>query len=829
MECKFWYMHDMTSNAFTARRKVRCVGCGNYLAAGDYTANQLYAGGLDVISLRCCLVLMVSQMWSAGVADIKTGFLNAELQPEDLGAKRVVIRTPGLWRRLGICEETFWDVHRAMYGLAISPAAWARCRDRTLPSLRLKTYLGLMRLVQFKSDSNIWAIVPEDAEEPVSASLRRGLLFVCVDDLMVLGVPQMVAEIIAELGKKWDLSSPEFLEEGNLHYRGVEIQRCNGGVLVHQGAYTQELLSRYPDQGGADVPALKLPEAMPLRPQDPQTVRRAQQVAGELLWLAGLTRPEIQFSVGAISRMISVNAEEALALPGVSGVVRPQWRGARKGTFWSRWAGTLWLGSVMPASLRQRRDLFNQRWLFIIAWSSTRQNHTTLSTAEAELVGITSLFGELQALEPLVTEIQGNPLTIQMHSDSQAAIAICTTLSSNWRTRHLRLRAAYVKEMLESGRYSLYHIKGRSMKADIGTKPLPAPRFQQLVESLGMTEPALEAGKRVRVFDGALDERVRALLTCLVVASLLSPAEADDQEDDEHGALGGQNLQFLLGLVVATVCCWEGLKCLVYSCCRGCRCIVLRCRGDSQSAHADSPGVHVVRHVDDVVMIGPPAALGRQLEIVTGEVEELTAFERPGAPPPVSSQQASSTGPRRRARRQDFVFNDVEFESWPAVLSMTLNPVGQDRYEYRPGRRTVLRWHLDARVRLFCPSNTCAPVALEKFTGKRRTWVIDVTAGSTYGRRLHLDNWPSSICLMLGLAALSWKYGRKSLALATQKGECGKRRFDALSCDCVLMASNHSTMGSAFSTSSGSDRLFPELCCSVATDYKACDFRCFSA
>ena len=70
-----------TLKAFTARRKVRCVGCGNYLGAGEYTPAQLYAGGLDVISLRVCLVLMVNQGWSAGVVDIKTAFLNAELQP----------------------------------------------------------------------------------------------------------------------------------------------------------------------------------------------------------------------------------------------------------------------------------------------------------------------------------------------------------------------------------------------------------------------------------------------------------------------------------------------------------------------------------------------------------------------------------------------------------------------------------------------------------------------------------------------------------------------------------------------------------------------------
>ena len=284
-----------TLKAFTARRKVRCVGCGNYLGGGEYTANQLYAGGLDVVSLRCCLVMMIDRQWSAGVVDITTAFLNAELQPEDFGTKRVIIRTPGLWRRLGICTETFWDVQRALYGLQISPAAWSRCRDRTLPKLRLATCSGPVRLLQFKSDGNIWAIVPADAEEPVDPSLRLGLLLVYVDDMMVLSTPQIIADVSAELAKQWELSSPEFLDEGNIHYRGVEVRRCDAGSLIHQASYTQELLSRHPDKGGADVPALQLPEAVQAQAQDPQAVRRAQQVAGELLWLSGLTRPEIQF------------------------------------------------------------------------------------------------------------------------------------------------------------------------------------------------------------------------------------------------------------------------------------------------------------------------------------------------------------------------------------------------------------------------------------------------------------------------------------------------------------------------------------------------------
>ena len=742
--------------AFTARRKVRCVACGNYLGEGNYTANQLYAGGLDVVSLRVCLVLMVRKQWSAGVVDIKTAFLNAELEGQDLGAKRVVVRTPGLWRRVGICTEMFWDVHRALYGLQISPAAWSRCRDRTLPSLKLHTCSGVVRLRQFQSDGNIWALVPVDAEDPDDASLRLGLLLVYVDDMMILSTPQIIADVIAELGKTWELSPPELLDDGNIHYRGVEICRGEGGVLVHQGSYTHELLARYPDRGGAEVPALKLPDVAPADRQEQSTVRKAQQIAGELLWLSGLTRPELQFAVGMISRTISVNATEACNMG--EQVVKYLRRFPARG-LWYGSANMSWgeegdlsrpMGpnslvgfcdaSFAPSSGRSLQSTLAYYSGGLIAWSATRQGMTTLSTAESELVGITSLFTDLRALEPLAREVHGAPITMQMHSDSQAAIAICSTHSNNWRTRHLRIRASYAREALESGLFTLHHVNGTSMKADIGTKPLPGPRFHQLVTALGMAEQPVARVKRlaVSVSDGSLEEKIRILLACLVVASLLEPVEA--QGGGSQG-LGDRDWQFLVCLAVVTICCWEVFKFLCFKVGQGCCCVISWVRkkpvqearsqlGEVATA-LEGPGTPPedgasIQYVDDVMVMGPPSSLRRRARRAVREAEE----------------HLDGLAQRRRVAGQPrFQFQTSDWADWPPVLTLSLQPVGQDRWEYRPSQRTVLRWHLDSRVRLFTPENTRPPVALSMFTGRRRTWILDDTPAAPFGRHLHMDNW----------------------------------------------------------------------------------------
>ena len=729
-----------TLKAFTARRRVRCVACGNHLSDGMYTASQLYAGGLDVVSLRCSLVLMVERQWSAGVVDIKTAFLNAELDREDHGAKRVIVRTPGLWRRLGICVETFWDVQRALYGLQISPAAWSRCRDRTLPKLRMLTSVGQVRLLQFKSDPNIWSIVPADLQEPVDPSRRLGLLLVYVDDLMVLSTPELISEVIAELGKTWELATPELLEEGNLHYRGVEIRR-----------YTQELLSRYPNLGSADVPALKLPETSGDAAQDREAVRKAQQLAGELLWLSGLTRPEMQYAIGAISRMISVNPLEAVSMgeQAIKYLRRYPDRGLVYRPTSMAWGEEGELSVPMSAgsltgfcdasfaphagrSLQATTIFYNQA---LVAWTSSRQGHTTMSTAEAELVAITTLFSELRALEPLVAEISGAAVTLHMHSDSQAAIAICSTSTNNWRTRHLRLRANYIKEALESGRYSLHHVCGESMRADIGTKPLPSARFHQLTALLGIGEPNSEKVKRCSV-NGSLEDKLRTLLACLVVASLVDPAEGAKQAPL---TLNEADWQVLGVLAVVVICCWEVIRFLGLKCFKGCVrwgsqlkfCCGRRPVEWIRMEPEEEPELRLFRYVDDAVAVGTQEHVRARCEQLA---EEQTAPEGPGTLPALRRRRATT--------RPQFQAVDQHFEGWETMLTLSTQPVGQDRYEMPPGRpNTVLRWHLSERTRLFVPQGTRLPVALDRFTGKRRTLLIDTSPGQPRGRVIHSDDW----------------------------------------------------------------------------------------
>lgn len=66
----------------------------------------------------------------------------------------------------------------------------------------------------------------------------------------------------------------------------------------------------------------------------------------------------------------------------------------------------------------------------------------------------------------------------KVFSGSQSALMIVGKEGGAWRTRHLRLRSAYARQAVHRGEWSLEHIPGESMVADLGTKPLSAVRIQ---------------------------------------------------------------------------------------------------------------------------------------------------------------------------------------------------------------------------------------------------------------------------------------------------------------------------------------------------------------
>ena len=81
---------------------------------------------------------------------------------------------------------------------------------------------------------------------------------------------------------------------------------------------------------------------------------------------------------------------------------------------------------------------------------------------------------------------QINPTFIKC--DNQSALSLITNPGFHSRTKHISVRYHFVRSQAEQGEIRVSYTPTDTQLADIFTKPLHAPRFQKLRESIGVVE-----------------------------------------------------------------------------------------------------------------------------------------------------------------------------------------------------------------------------------------------------------------------------------------------------------------------------------------------------
>ena len=450
------------------KRKARLVVCGN-MATNE--CGSVYTEAAPAESVRAALVMTVKNSWVIGVLDVVTAFLRTPIG-ETKGDPVIMIQPPKLLERMGITSSwELWGLVRALYGLKESPRLWGAYRDKQLAGLKVTIAGAIWCMRQGKAITSWWTV--RDEHERVQA-----VVVVYVDDFLLCGQEPVIRQLAKEIQTLWETSDLRLLQRDvDPRFLGMELHyEDNGSLSISQGAYVQELLRSH----GVENPhCCKVPlsreHAVLEVPEEEaganlQDIRDAQQRTGEILWLSQRSRPDLAYLSSIMASLSTRSPRRAIQLG----------QRALGYLFKTRWyrLGITFDGNQLSmycdAAFAPEGGRSHEGWAVMwagtpILWRSGRQSLTSLSTGESELIAILNGTLGMLSVESMLCDLDVRVDKREVRSDSTAALAIASG-GSSWRTRHLRIKANWLFEHLQSGYVTSKHCAGVVQLADLLTK-----------------------------------------------------------------------------------------------------------------------------------------------------------------------------------------------------------------------------------------------------------------------------------------------------------------------------------------------------------------------
>ena len=423
---------------------------------------EVYAPVSRHTTLRMLLGVVTAQDLELQQLDVQTAFLNGELEEEIY-----LLPPPGVEN-----DGKVWRMNKALYGLKQAARAWHS---------KLKDALLSLGLQQSATDQSLF--VRRD-----KGSCTYVLTY--VDDMLIAGSPEAVKGIKKALCAKFkchDIGSAEF-------FLGMSIQRdrVSRTLWLGQPKYTQEILSRF---GMDKARPRRTPMDANLRlskfgeDAEPAEAARYPELIGCLLYLAACTRPDIAHAVGVLSRFCSGPKTEHVNA--ASQLLRYLVGTADLGLRFDAGSETVvgYCDADYAGDPDKRKSTSGYVFLFngaAVAWGSKLQPTVAASTCEAEFVSAAYAAKEALWLRELLSEFQGEVRPLQLFVDNQGALALLHHPHGHQRTKHIDVALKFVQERVARGELMYTYCPTREMVADCTTKAVPAQKFVENRQDMGL-------------------------------------------------------------------------------------------------------------------------------------------------------------------------------------------------------------------------------------------------------------------------------------------------------------------------------------------------------
>ncbi|EGD80810.1 hypothetical protein PTSG_11720 [Salpingoeca rosetta] len=440
LKSRFVFKVKRDAEGAPTRFKARWVAKGFSQRPGiDF--HQTYAPTPAAKTILTVLAVSLQRQHQLHQLDFKSAYLQADLKEE------LYMKLPPHFTDIGDGAQRYAGkvcrLLKPLYGLKQAGRAWAK---------KLHTFLKTNGWAQSNVDACLFTKLHDDGQ--------RTWIITYVDDLIISG------------------SSERHIPDGVLHI--AQTQAINDIVNDYNLAAAASVST--PMRVGIDASSIS---------EQPDRRLPFRNLVGSLLYLANRTRPDVSFACGLLCRYM--DRYTTVHWQAAKHVVRYLKATSEHGLLFKRRSGTC---KDQPLDLYQLTGRSTTGFTCyingcLVSWSSRLQPTVALSTAEAEYMAISAAAQDVVFLRQLLMDLdEPEAGATKMLTDNQAAIAIGNDHVTKPRTKHIRVRHHFVRELIADGTIVLQHCPGTQMVADALTKALDKQTFEQHLPRLVGTSTA---------------------------------------------------------------------------------------------------------------------------------------------------------------------------------------------------------------------------------------------------------------------------------------------------------------------------------------------------
>jgi hypothetical protein len=505
------------------RFKARLVIKGYQQKYGvDY--NETFASVCRYESVRLLFALAAAYKLAIKQFDIKTAFLNGELEEE------IYMHQPEGFNN-GEADEVCL-LKKCLYGLKQAPRCWNK---------KFSDFLSAIGFTATINDPSVFMSI--QSEDPI-------YLILYVDDGLVFSRNEkMLQKILQQIGQQFEIKITPLTQFLGI---GVVYDQGSSTISLTQTKAIEDLLTKFrmQDCKPASIPmqpnlnlaiAEKSDEKLPYR-----------ELIGSLLFIARTTRPDIAYAVGKLGQF-------------TSGYDESHWNCAKgilrylKGTITSGIQYTPSKEFILSAysDSDYAGDRIDRKsttgFVFMVnnspvSWCSKKQPVVAVSSTEAEYVALAAAAKEIVWARKFLAEIGFPQTATDIYVDNTSAIRLAHNPEFHQRSKHIDVRFHFTRSLIANDEIQVSYVPTTEQAADILTKPLLKTKHTDMFGKIGLKNAIIQRGNNAKK-SVCFAPGTKAMLafTMLSMMCILQPALATTLQNSQPVLWRGSNTPVTTG------------------------------------------------------------------------------------------------------------------------------------------------------------------------------------------------------------------------------------------------------------------------------------------